>query len=167
MRRGHRSRGDGIDAVSALRLLRPPPSKWPVIDFVEEMFNFVGMFAEYACNCFQLSDIAQRRRCAVYVDVVDLPGVRCASLIASRIDFMAPIPSVGAVKRWASADLPAAADETAVNLAPRALVRSNPSSTMHRTSPTNTKPSRPVERTRSARDRRCGGEGLHRIETAD
>ena len=67
----------------------PPaaPSRWPVIDLVELTASFFACVAEAALDRDGLGDIAQRRRGAVGVDVIDLVAVDAA--VAQRIDHAA------------------------------------------------------------------------------
>ena len=54
----------------------PPaaPSRWPVIDLVELTASFFAWSPNARLIAMRLGDVAERRRGAVRVDVVDLVG---------------------------------------------------------------------------------------------
>ena len=81
----------------------PPaaPSRCPVIDLVELTASFLRVIAEAALDRDGLGDVAQRRRGAVRVDVVDVLGVRARALrSAFAMQRAAPSPSSGGAVMW-------------------------------------------------------------------
>ena len=53
------------------------PSRWPIADFVEDMATPFGPVADQPLDGAQFDLVAERRRGAVGIDVVDVVRRRC------------------------------------------------------------------------------------------
>ena len=100
---------------------RPPaaPSRWPVIDLVDDIASLLRVLAEAALDGDRLDLVVERRRGAVRVDVVDLVGLRCRPCAApSASTRTAPSPSSDGAGDVIGVGRHAVADELGVD--PRA-----------------------------------------------
>ena len=136
---------------------RPPaaPSRWPVIDLVDDTASLSRVVAEAALDGQRLERVVVRRRGAVRVDVVDLRRARCrrsrAPSLITRTRAVAVLGRRGDVVRVGRH---AVADQLGVDRARRAPARARAprGSATPAPSPT-TKPSRSLSNGRLARSR--------------